>query len=590
MPTTSVRRVIFDAWLKAIAISTLPFTWLLEEPTAKADVIPKPPVKTRPKPLPPSPKPPPISQPDIVQNYENTTIVQNTQNNQVFITNNYNFSPVLAPQVQNPINIPPRRLPKESDGQTVFNTPVGKSIAVKEALTERSFGRLLHRPLNRKKLEIPIVPTANIKKEFEEKSKAALEKIAEWLTTQETGIPPEDDDKKFKFWDTAALISATSIRGFTGDIGFLYGMEPLHLLARECMRCSLNAFQEVSGLIPIEYEVIDYDPKTENKYQETEQEFTNVNSGLLNKIHKILGGSLWDSEPILNGEFYLEDSIRFAGFEQYKEGKDDEYKQNPKLALEVRPVNIRHLPDLLAYSVATLYYRAGFHRFPAEVPETLLAEDPTSKKKDEVITISDTLHFQEWTIEQLDALIGQFPIQFKYKDVEGKEQQLKLNNLAETLAELVGLSISIATDSDTSVALGIKTLTEAVKASNSSILAADYAKANADYLGYKGKQFVRDVPVSFTPNKESLRELLKDSTLKLASWKYEGQDDLQEQIGKLLIVSQIVKAALFQPFKPDGKLTGDDIKKQKEKDKEEADKQWQEFVTQLNNPAGIFKT
>jgi hypothetical protein len=195
MPT-NVREKIFDIWLTVVSIIAIPHVWLLEEPTAKDDVIPKPPVKTRPKPLPPNPTPPPIAQPDLVQNYENNTIVQNTTNNQIFITNNYNFSPVLAPQVQNPINIPPRRLPKESDGQTAFNTPAGKSISVKEALTERTFGKLLHRPLNRKKLEIPIVPIANVKKEFEDKSKTALEKIAEWLTTQETGIPPEDNDKK----------------------------------------------------------------------------------------------------------------------------------------------------------------------------------------------------------------------------------------------------------------------------------------------------------------------------------------------------------------------------------------------------------
>jgi hypothetical protein len=70
------------------SIVVIPYVWLLEEPTAKADVIPKPPVKTRPKPLPPNPTPPPIAQPDLVQNYENTTIVQNTTNNQIFITNN----------------------------------------------------------------------------------------------------------------------------------------------------------------------------------------------------------------------------------------------------------------------------------------------------------------------------------------------------------------------------------------------------------------------------------------------------------------------------------------------------------------------
>jgi hypothetical protein len=550
MPT-DVRRQILDAWVKAISIVSIPYAWLLEEPTAKADVIPKPPVKTRPKPLGPNPTPPPIAQPDIVQNYETTTIVQNTTNNQIFITNNYNFSPVLAPNVQNPVVIPPRRLPKESDGQTAFNTPAGKSISVKEALTERTFGKLLHRPLNRKKLEIPIVPTADVKQEFQDKSQAAMEKIAEWLTTQQTGIPPEDD-KQFEFWDTAALISATSLRGFTGDIGFMFGLETLHILARECMRCSLNAFQEVTGLIPIEYEIVDFNPKPTNKYQESEQEFTNISSTLLSKVYRILGGSLWDSEPITSREFYLENGIRIAGFEQYKENDNDEYQQEEKFATEVKPVNIRHLPDLLMYAAATLYYRSGFHRLPAEVPESLIQDADANKNKD--LTISDTLHFQEWQTRQLDALIGQFPIEIEIEDsdlvkVGDQKLNISLPNLSETLAELMGLSITMKSFLDANLNASMRTLAE-VGSTRKQAISNYYLTASIqDYLGFKSQQKTIDVDFLFNPKvgtdpnvPELISEALKSTSMKVQIEECDDEHSLEARMTALAEAAAIIKA------------------------------------------------
>lgn len=569
-----------------------------------------------------------VKQPEIIPEYDQPSISKSDT-----IIYNYNYETNItykvdiSPQVQAPINIPPRRLPKEASGQTAYDTPNGKPIAVKEALVERKFGSLIHRPFNQKKLKFALVKFDAVQKEFIEKNHKGMQKLIAWMTTQligkysivdiqeqESKRNKEDDEnnlfidfwntvintskeakdtigkffgsddanegKSISFWNAAALVFAQSLRGFQGGINFIYGLEPLHLLAREYSLTRLNAYQDITGLIPINYEVEEFDPKIEETYKESETTFVNTSMSLLPKVYDILGGSMWDSEIFQKGEVSVEGWLRAAGLTQFKEGKE-----NNKVA-------IANLPDLVRHFLASLYFRSGFHRFPAEVPQWLLDiedEKGKNKNKKENAYISDNLHFQEWTVRQLDALFGQFPIKIKYRDDQNKEQELVLENIAETLAELTGLGLNIASDSDASVAIGMKNLVETAKAANIALVASDYAKANAEYLGYRSKEYTREVPLTFTPKAESIKEALKESKQKIVGFKFDDKEDLQEQLNKLLIVSQIVKSALFMPWKPGQKLTGDWIKEQNEKIKAQSDEDWKALLRRLNNPEGIYK-
>jgi hypothetical protein len=244
--------------------------------------------------------------------------------------------------------------------------------------------------------------------------------------------------------------------------------------------------------------------------------------------------------------------------------------------------------DLELHSDSGTFYRLGLHRLPAELPEFLFNEGK-EEKDDKPVKIADLMSLNEWLIKNLDALFGEFPLKIKYKNLEGKEETLQVDNIAETLAEIIGLSINIATDADTSVAIGFKNLIEATKASNAAIVAGDYARANSEYLGYKGREINREVKLTYTPNKNSIIEALKPSKSNLVGFEIQDNENLQEQIAKLLIVTQIIKSAFYFPYRPGDTLTGDSIREQKEKDKEKADEDWEDLLKELNNPSGVNK-
>jgi hypothetical protein len=238
-------------------------------------------------------------------------------------------------------------------------------------------------------------------------------------------------------------------------------------------------------------------------------------------------------------------------------------------------------------SDSSLFYRLGLHRFPATLPEYLVGQGEEADKN--TVTISDNVSLQEWMIKNLDALFGEFPLQMKYKNIEGEEQLLQVNNLAETLAEFMGIMIDVATNSDTSIQLGFKNLVETTKAANSAIAAFDYAKGNAEYLGYRGKEKNRKIKISYSPGKESISEALKESEVNVVGFENIDKETLREDLGKAMIILQILKAGSYFPWKPGQSFTGDDIRKRREEETDKKDKDWQAFLSKLNNPSGINK-
>ena len=66
-----------------------------------------------------------------------------------------------------------------------------------------------------------------------------------------------------------------------------------------------------------------------------------------------------------------------------------------------------------------------------------------------------------------------------------------------------------------------------------------------------------------------------------------GKDILGDDLKKILIAAEVIKAAFVQPFNgKDGFLTGDGIKKRIEKDKEQYDQSWQDTLNKFNKKTG----
>lgn len=300
-------------------------------------------------------------------------------------------------------------------------------------------------------------------------------------------------------------------------------------------------------------------------------------------IYKILGGGVWlESGKGINKTV----SLPVKPETKIKSWGEQLYAQDSSLINELTATNLLDLNNIYE---AVNYYRSGFHRLPAKTLKSLI----NSEGNNEEITIYDTFSWQEYLIKQVDALIGEFPIKIKHLtlDPEGGEvkQDIEINNISVAIAEILALNLGITHDADTSINIGMKTLVEARNAANAAIVGVDYAKANAEYLGYKGNQAQREVDCTFTPNAKDLRRTLKPSKQKIVGWENNDKETLIELIKKTLIGTEIIKAALFHPYENGGTVTGDDIKATLNAKESKDGIKWEEFKQRINNPSGRYQ-
>lgn len=296
-----------------------------------------------------------------------------------------------------------------------------------------------------------------------------------------------------------------------------------------------------------------------------------------NKVYNILGGDRWfkgDSEtPDLDID--AETAINTVRSNLYR---DDTQADS-------ETVSATDLISLLAAYQAVLYQRSGFHRFPALVPENL-ALDPNDGN-DADLSIVDAMSWQEWLVKQIDALMGAWPIKVKYKDEEGEESEIELHNNSEAIAEVYGLLLSVAGDVDIQTELAFKTITEAIAAKVAATTATDYAKGNAEFLGYKGNLKQKKIPTSITPGADTLKKALETSEQKVARWENEDKLDLVELCTRILFAAEVVKSAFWDTFDPERGLRGEGIKDLKEQGSAGEEESWQQFIDELRNPAGV---
>lgn len=298
---------------------------------------------------------------------------------------------------------------------------------------------------------------------------------------------------------------------------------------------------------------------------------------LLEKITAILGGDTWQyNQESKTVEYKLqpETLIKTTGQATYSTNTDTG-----------KELTVKNLIELNTAIASVNYFRSGHHRLPATAIQSLL----NTSEGNQELKIYDSLSFQEWIVRNLDALMGEFPLKLKYKNDNGK-QEVSFTNLSEVLIETIGLLLSLADDSNNNLALTSKAMIEARAAANAAITATDYAAANAEYLGYRGKEVEKEIKVSFTPGKATMKEVLKPSIQKIIGWELIGEETLTELVKRVLIGAEIIRAAMYIPWKPGEKITGDNIKEDREKNKQTQDEKWEAFKNKINTPTGIYKT
>lgn len=290
--------------------------------------------------------------------------------------------------------------------------------------------------------------------------------------------------------------------------------------------------------------------------------------GLTDKIYKILGGDTWFTQNP------TQPAIRLNPESETEANRSAIYRTDAGAA-----ITVNSLYEYLQALGAVQYHRAGFHRFPARVPENLAGES------NQQTTLQDAMSWQEWLIKQIDGLQGAYPIKIKVRDAENQEKTLNIKNQAEMLAEMMGVLLSLNADTDILQDMSMKSIIEVIGARMAATQAYDYSKANSEFLGYKYTEEAQDIDIPVNPKAKNLKEFMEESKQKVRRFRWVDQDNLVDIVRELLKGVGIIKGAFWRTLDIFGNdLPGDRIKDSRREEKNDNDQQWRDFVTQIENP------
>lgn len=243
---------------------------------------------------------------------------------------------------------------------------------------------------------------------------------------------------------------------------------------------------------------------------------------------------------------------------------------------------INDMVDLVLSTHIPTYFRSGLHRLPAQLPEKLYLKAGEQEKISPVETL---VELQQWQFRQTDSVLGSYPISIKYKDAQGAEQTIHLQNMAEATTEIIGLLLSNDSDVDLSNEMIVKLIGEVVQNKAQMSLSVDYLRAIADFLGFKYEVGKKSMPLPINPSKNSIKGFLEKSDQDIQSITLSEPDDndVISKLNRLLIATGMIKAALSKRT-TGGKVDGDLIKTELQQDEQN----WDEFLAFLNDiPTGL---
>ncbi|MFP4693823.1 MAG: hypothetical protein ACLFM2_08180 [Halothece sp.] len=309
---------------------------------------------------------------------------------------------------------------------------------------------------------------------------------------------------------------------------------------------------------------------------------------LCHNIPQLLQAILTDFNEAFNlselsaSNFNLEDKLREMVKSQFSDDDDDEVEDGE--ALEAREVKVSGLLNLISAYLAVPYARAGFQDYPVKTPKSFVRQegeedyDPDDEGFDPKLEVKHQNYseFYSWFMKEVDSLAGQFPIDIEIEDNDliktgNQKLEISLPNIAETLAELVGIGATNQALSRAVLNTVLRDLTETGSARTLGIKNNYMLQAISEYLGYKvGKKEI-EVPFTFNPvdtvdkkdskidhkGEESLQKALEPKTIKMDVEDNIDDRTLEQSLDILIEGARIVKAQNYRTVDAKG-----DVKQQ----------------------------
>ncbi|QHV00001.1 hypothetical protein BWK47_07590 [Synechocystis sp. CACIAM 05] len=396
-------------------------------------------------------------------------------------------------------------------------------------------------------------------------SQAALQASADafaWWIAKNGGAPnigPQIGD----FYDQGALLWAVDLRAYNQGLALMYGVQaPADAFANMWIR-SRNALSMIPrGTTHQALEIIPVSAVNQRNYYEWQPEVDSAvgGAGLALSIARLMQR---EEEPI------------------------------PRIVLENSGGGIKQIQRALATE-----------QFPFQVPISLLLEpeDLRGKGDDEIYqTIESIPQLLLWLTKALDELIGKFPITMEiaendlldmndeyaewkrnpppdisdlpfylqndkmvsYREANGIiVKTVKVPNLAEAIAEILGINLAEKTTNDLAVEMLTRTMTEIGSTKAVAVNANAWIEAVADYLGFEAKDVVQNVEYTYNPllqTKEdqpiSWQQLLKPTEVPTGMPQFSDKLTFEAKFELIKEIHAIVKAALTEGIgKTDGQM------------------------------------
>jgi len=315
--------------------------------------------------------------------------------------------------------------------------------------------------------------------------------------------------------------------------------------------------------------------------------------------------------PVWNGHFWVEMNCWEYSALVYKteilliEQLDEEPVLPPPPRIEPRGNNMSCCPrtnQLLEFSLMRISeLEQKIDKLEKASGIDLTLPDDLSKENTGTKKLTSVEEAFAHLFKNIDALVGQFPIKIEVEDTdvtkEGDQKQtITIPNLAEGIAELIGIGTINRTITDATLNASIRSLVDIASTKNETTKVYFLIQAIVDYLGFKTKEKTIDLPITCNPSEaDDVEKFLKESKQKIKVVEEDDKGNLQEHLQTLLTAAAIIKAALSRQFKNPVDVK-DFLRKQAKADASSNDSDFRQFLEEVeqgfiskNIPAGEYK-
>ncbi|ELS04922.1 hypothetical protein Xen7305DRAFT_00046580 [Xenococcus sp. PCC 7305] len=460
---------------------------------------------------------------------------------QVNITNVYNQPTTINILSDDSINIPTSNLPIEESieqsGQTATKITIGSPITLAASAATKDFGRFVYSPISPETKEIQRIVSSDFEESFKD---AVLESTEKYLTSKVEGTPLDP-------LDSITYLLPSLLRGNRGEMTLVVGVCPLRILSQYYSATRVNAaigiLDEIPSKIEFTNKEISFTLGTENE--------ENLKIDLNSDLQDIFGD-------------YLNKEVDW-----YAELKKIAETQLDSVTKEAIATETDSLVGILLNSLAVYYNKLGLDNFPITAPETItqpLYDDEGNPLEPKTVDNHNFSEFLIWQFKIIDELFGRFPIDIQIEDsdlikVGDQPVKIRLPNLAETLAELVGKSLFTEAKIDALLPIALKNLAESGSTRQQVIKNYYLAIAAQEYLGFKTKQKTTEVDLLFNPKivdenevEKTLAKALQNSKIPIKIEEIDDNNTLEAQMATVVEVARMMKARYWKSFSANGDL------------------------------------